>query len=941
MYISSKRFFLSTTILMSAIVQPAFFHSKAWAICDPIVQDNQEITCVGNDPGGIASGNFIKTTVKIPNGASIGPINKTAVKLNDSSKLFMSGDGKIAATGISHHGVFFQGGDAEVVLDDSASITTDGDLSEGILSVGAGSDVSLNDLSSISTIGENSLGIFLIGGGVVTLNDASKIQTSGLYGMGVLALGGQSAITLNNQSSINTQGDGAVGAYTSALNGTVTLNNAASISTQGVKAFGAVAKGNGGAVTLNNQSSIETFGLYAFGAFAPGDDATITLNQQSKITTHADFSHGVLIKGSNGDIVLSGNATVQTDGFAAHGLLIQGNDGTISLGDTTNISANGIAFGVAIDGNGGNVTVDTNAIVKAGAGAVAFTNGSNTLLNRGLLQANNFFAIWGDNGIGSDSITNFGTIISGGATSIALFDGNDSLTLGTGSLIVGNIDGGGDFDTVTLNGSGSENDVFLNFEDAVMNGVAWSLSGNSNFGNSLLIANGRLGIDGNIGVGAGNTTIQANGILGGTGQLTSPLVNDVGGTIAPGNGIGTLTVVGNVIQTGGAFDIEFNQNAGDLLNIVGSLTLQNSPVVNAVALGQISSLNRVIIHADNGVFGTIGDLNYIGNGAVTMIQEPNDIRLVILDGTSVVALNIAGLKGAMDYLDAVSGAQLYVDNRDPGRSRRVWGRGFGHFLTEEARDGNQAYNTRTAGSAVGGDVEVLEGLSLGLSAGYSNTNAEVAQRVANAEIDGEYAALYARYNLGDFFLNGVVTGGLQQTDVERNVATDHGRQQAEGKTDGIVYGGSLYAGYNFAIGDGLRLTPTAGVLYQHQSVDGYREQGVGRGDVRMKDQESDAIRISGQVNLAKTIDFEGFEMTPHVSIGVANEITKGGKAGGTFSDGTDFEVQLQEDSQLMGLAGAGISLGFDTGLAVSLSYQGRIADDTTDHGILADVSFKW
>ena len=242
---------------------------------------------------------------------------------------------------------------------------------------------------------------------------------------------------------------------------------------------------------------------------------------------------------------------------------------------------------------------------------------------------------------------------------------------------------------------------------------------------------------------------------------------------------------------------------------------------------------------------------------------------------------------------------------------------------------------------MGGDIEVLDGLRLGLSAGYGNTDADVVKNAANAEIDGEYAALYARYDLGAFFISGVMSGGLQQVDLERSIATRNGREEAEGETDAVVYGGSLHVGYDFDFGEGLRLTPSAGVLYQHQTVDGYKEHGSGRGDVTMKDQESEAIRISSQVNLAKTVDFEGFELVPHVSAGIANEITKGGKARGTFSNGSDFEVELQDDNQIMGLAGAGISIGFDTGLALSLDYQGRLGGDTIDHGVLAGIVFKW
>lgn len=379
------------------------------------------------------------------------------------------------------------------------------------------------------------------------------------------------------------------------------------------------------------------------------------------------------------------------------------------------------------------------------------------------------------------------------------------------------------------------------------------------------------------------------------------------------------------------------------MTITGQLTLLNTPGVNVTALNGVAGANGVIIHADNGIINPIGALNYVGNGAVTMVQEPNDIRLISVDGTQAVVNNTAAMQGSLDYLDTLTNAQLYTDVSDPGRGRRLWGRGFGHFSAEEARDGNQAYDYNTAGTAMGGDIEIVGGLRLGLSAGYANTDANVIGNAAEADIDSEHAAFYARYDIGNFFMTGAVTSGLQQFDMKRKVAGLGGVSDTvvKAETDGYIYGGSLQTGVDLDVGSGWRLTPSAALLYQHQTVDGYQERGDRLSNVKMEDQKSEAIRLSGQVNLAKNIDFEGFDLTPHVSAGIANEITKGGKARGTFSDGTEFELELQDDNQVMGLAGAGISLGFDTGLALSLDYQGRLSGDTTDHGILAGIAFKW
>ncbi len=99
-----------------------------------------------------------------------------------------------------------------------------------------------------------------------------------------------------------------------------------------------------------------------------------------------------------------------------------------------------------------------------------------------------------------------------------------------------------------------------------MNGVDWSLSATSNFGNDIIVNQGRLRI--NALIFGGSTTIASAGTLGGSGTLASPVIST--GTIAPGNSVGMLTIANTFSQTGGAFDIEFDSSGIDLLFVVNN-----------------------------------------------------------------------------------------------------------------------------------------------------------------------------------------------------------------------------------------------------------------------------------------------------------------------------------------------------------------------------------
>lgn len=117
----------------------------------------------------------------------------------------------------------------------------------------------------------------------------------------------------------------------------------------------------------------------------------------------------------------------------------------------------------------------------------------------------------------------------------------------------------------------------------LLNGTLVSTTLNSNGGSSRVSASGVLQ-DSNLVVnggvvsfngtqtGSGTTTVGANGVLKGVGQLGS---TTVAGTIAPGNSIGTLTINGDYVQTAtGVYAAELAPGGrSDQLIVIGKATL--------------------------------------------------------------------------------------------------------------------------------------------------------------------------------------------------------------------------------------------------------------------------------------------------------------------------------------------------------------------------------
>ena len=418
------------------------------------------------------------------------------------------------------------------------------------------------------------------------------------------------------------------------------------------------------------------------------------------------------------------------------------------------------------------------------------------------------------------------------------------------------------------------------------------------------------------------------------------------GTLAPGNSVGTLTIQGDLTQSGGTYEVEYGDDGVDHLNVTGNVTLMNNPRLLLESLDGAAGINGIILHADGAITGTFATPEYKGNGAVTLIQSANDIRLLGLDGTQLLASNSAALQAGIEFLNVVSAQQ--IDHRSTclegtcsiDGGRRLWAQGFGRFDNEGAKDGNLAYHDRIAGSALGGDIEIADGLSLGGSLGYANTFAKLSGGGAEADIDGTFAAIYAIYERDRFFVTGMVSGGLQQFDLSRDVSAAGGTDTARAETDGWLMGGGVLAGMKLDFPGGWRLTPSAGALYQHQSVNSYRERGADEGNVSVGQQSSDALRLHAQLDVARTLPFEDFTLIPYLQLGAMGQVNFGDDVPGAFSNGTDFTIALEDGHEAAALLGAGMDIEFMNGVTANIAYQAEHADET-DHMVSAGIAVKW
>ena len=334
------------------------------------------------------------------------------------------------------------------------------------------------------------------------------------------------------------------------------------------------------------------------------------------------------------------NASATNDQALAFGVLLFNGGSDVDFQNNGKIVAeargeDSRAYGVWTDSRSHSNVVNNGQILASASGTYAtgvlLSDGPATVTNTGRIEA----ATSAGKAIGiaayaETTIINSGSILATGLDPYSIYSPfyNIRLILQTGSELSGTVKLWGDSDYLELQGSGVENEIFYDVETLKMNGVDWSLTGNSSF-DSISIQHGRLRVNSDI---SGPTTVEAPGTLGGSGTLTGNVLNQ--GMVAPGDSTGTLTITGNYTHAAGAIleNEVGNNGASDLLAVTGTADIQGG-ILQVVPYGYATVGDYTFLTADalQGAFDRI-DTPAVLNAALSS-PTPNALSLNITRNT--------------------------------------------------------------------------------------------------------------------------------------------------------------------------------------------------------------------------------------------------------------------------------------------------------------------
>jgi len=563
-------------------------------------------------------------------------------------------------------------------------------------------------------------------------------------------IGGAAAL-LNNFGAVTFTGNGPIGGATAltVVGGgsgdvSVTANAPVTGSATGIS----VSNSGTGATLVTGSGSIQggifsAIGVSAtgFGPFAPGTTG-IHISGTGAISNFNNpvISAQITNSTNNANIVIDHSGPITgADGIfaktAGTGLIVITTSSTVSAalgtGITTQVFSGGnvvnVTAGKVQGGFGGinasatglgnsNITISSGATVSADAAfgvGVSLSGGSNAFPNTNMITNNG--TISGLFGVVTSTkstiIDNAGSISGAGGTAV-LLGGPFNLFVMDGPLasLTGSAIGSGS-DTFRLAGSGANSfDVsqigagWTSFEKT--GSSVWTLTGTATYPGPATVNAGTLLVNGSLASSSG-LTVNAGATVGGSGTLPKTTIN--GGTLSPGNSIGTIAISGSLTFVGpGTYLVEVSPTASDLTKVSSNASLAGTVQVNAVSGGIFTPKHYTILNAGS-ISGTFGSLVVNGNfgpavknphleydaNDVYFVLDPNAISPLLSGGTrneraiaaaidtalqagvatppflALLNLTVAQLAGALDQLSGeahASTAGVLVDESLYARS---------------------------------------------------------------------------------------------------------------------------------------------------------------------------------------------------------------------------------------------------------------------------------
>lgn len=907
----------------------------AWADCVTVGSD---VTCTGDDADGFDAGAADGLSVTVETDATVdnGDLdNVDAIRLNnDNDPVILEPGSSVSADGLQSGGLSVGSGNTVI---QAGEIAVTGDMGNGI--EGTTGNTIVNG-GRITVLGDGDTGILVGNGSTVTNTITGIVEVTGTNVTGVQIGDGtiDETADLSNSGVIDTEGDGSVGIRAGANN---EILNEGLVNVQGDGGTG-ILVGNGSRV----------------------------------INTSAG---NVLVTGTNVTGVQIGDGTIdETDDLLNAGTIETDGDGSVGIRAGTD-----------------NDISNTGQVVVSGAGSTAVEIGAGSILtNQGSISASGDMSTAVHGSTGADTVTNFGFI--GG--SVDLDDGDDHLTLQTGSGGNTLLNGGAGTDDLVLSGAGSSTlnlDVVTSFESLLIDGGgSWALSGASSFVGGATLRDGTILLPGTAGI-TGNLTLEDD-------TFFSVQLDENGPD-------GRLDVVGtaifqedttlSVFQAGGG---PIQAQTATVLTATGGFT--GTPFTNIpqdttlLSFNLLQSANEISLEIARASYASVAVTpnqrsfgQYLDQVLMTPRGSDLDTALIQLDTLSAPGLRMAYDRLHPEDYDAHTGVMVSLGRNladiaarprhwckaeffelDPGphqssrcrsrRGRRADFRTPTHawvaiFSSYDNRDAGSEFLTSDSSSrAILGGMDWTASEHLLLTGFLGITGSEVdLDDLGDGRLETLEAGLAAQAYLGRARARAAFGYGRGDHDHERRIRLGSISRMARTQYDSQRLTGFLELAYSADIGS-FRIEPLAAIDIAHLAEDGFTETDAGDLSLEVDDRTNTVVTTAFGARVSYRHLQSAFAgespwwtqglWTPQLSalwrqtlMGADREIDA--RLVGASAQAGQFTVDAQDSEQGLDVGARITYQPYGANGSMSFGYDGFYGDAGTNHRLDARVELSF
>ena len=312
--------------------------------------------------------------------------------------------------------------------------------------------------------------------------------------------------------------------------------------------------------------------------------------------------------------------------------------------------------------------------------------------------------------------------------------------------------------------------------------------------------------------------------------------------------------------------------------------------------------------------------------ARVMHQASGELHAAALDSTVAGAQSLrAQIAGRFD--DGFSG------------ERHLWGDAGRQSWKLDADGRAMGYDAERSTVVFGLDRTFSPTLLAGVAVSYGENDVDSAAG-GGANAVGYQAHAYGAWLSGDYYVQGVVSGGVDTYKVNRRVDLSTGPRLYSSKVDGSSLSADVEAGRRFAYG-AATWTLAAGLSGDRAKRDGVREAGDAAAALTI----AEAERVSVQARLGGKVEGQaevaGVTLKPQASVFVLQELN---------DKSSRLDVSLQGQRFAVGAADPGATaVELSTGVSGQLGQRGRLglgygyrwSDKAQSHALNAVLSIRW